>query len=404
MVLAQRILKFFSSRPVFRLCWWLWFVPVAQPLPAQALLVGYARLPADTFRPGPPTTNVRASWYRSPAARWDSQPVQGISSLRPAPDGTFWALSDNGFGARANSSTYLLCIYRLRINWRTADGGPGTVELLEVVELKDPGGKAGFAITREWDRDRRLTGADFDPESLEIGPAGNFWIGDEFGPWLLLFSKEGELLAAPIPAALAREDRVRLIKSPGRSAWFRADLQSSRGFEGLTWHPGRAKFFLLLEGNLRGEPADRLRIFEYSPGAPHARAISWRYPLEAAEHSIGELTWWPQGNCFLVLERDWGHGSGAAFKKVFAWQPAAGNAVKWELADLMDIDDPHHLADTTGKFALPYVTIEAVHPVDDRTLIVCNDNNFPARGGRSKEALDGTEFVLLQVDLKSKRR
>ncbi len=110
--------------------------------------------------------------------------MQGISSLRPAPGGTFWALSDNGFGARANSATYLLCIYRLRINWRTIDGGPGTVELLEVVELKDPRGKAGFTITREWDRQRRLTGADFDPESLEIGPDGNFWIGDEFGPWL----------------------------------------------------------------------------------------------------------------------------------------------------------------------------------------------------------------------------
>lgn len=399
---ARHILKIFSGR--LGLCWWLWFVPVAQPLPAQTQLVGYALLPANTFRPGPPATNSPVRWYRTPPSRWDSQPVQGISSLRPAPDGTFWALSDNGFGARTNSATYLLCIYRLRINWRTADGGPGTVELLEVVELKDPRGKAGFTIIREWDRQRRLTGADFDPESLEIGPDGNFWIGDEFGPWVLLFSKEGELLAAPIPAAVEQEDRVRLIKSPGRSAWFRANLRRSRGFEGLTWHPGQVKFYLLLEGNLRDEPSGRLRIFEYSPGLPHARAISWRYPLEVAEHSIGELTWWPQGNCFLVVERDWGHGPGAAFKKVFAWQPEAGNAVKWELADLMDISDPHHLADSTGNFALPYVTIEAVHPIDDHTLIVCNDNNFPARGGRSIEARDGTEFVLLQVDLESRRR
>jgi len=379
------------------------FGPFVAPPAAQTRLVGYAQLPADSFREGPPSTNAIKLLWRSPPSRWDRQPVQGISSLRPAPGNTYWALSDNGFGARINSSTYILCIYRLRIDWRTAAGGTGTVEVVETVELRDPQHKAGFTIRRDGDRSRRLTGADFDPESLEIGPGGNFWISDEFGPWLLLFSREGVLLESPIPAAIEHKGKSRLVRSPDRPGW-RANLSRSRGFEGLCRHPGEKKFYLLLEGHLRREPADRLRLFEYIPGLPVAQSTNWRYRLEKAEHSIGELSWWPQRGCFLIVERDWGHGPAANFKRVFAWQPQAGDAAKWEVADLMSIQDPHHLADSTGFFTLPYVTIESVHPVDERTLLVCNDNNFPATGGRTAQIRDATEFVLLQVDLEGGRR
>jgi hypothetical protein len=41
-----------------------------------------------------------------------------------------------------------------------------------------------------------LTGADFDVESIVRAADGTYWIGDEFGPFLLHFSATGTLLEA----------------------------------------------------------------------------------------------------------------------------------------------------------------------------------------------------------------
>ena len=365
---------------------------------AVARLVGYARLPADTFRPGPPTTNIPLRRGQTARPMWDSQPVQGVSALRHGEEGTFWALSDNGFGTRRNSGSYILALYRLHIDWKTAEGGSGAVTLLETVELSDPARLAG-RIKGERDPRRRLTGADFDPESLHLGADGSFWIGDEFGPWLLHFSRTGELLQAPIPAKMERGGKWVTLRSPENRRWGRYNLSGSRGFEGLTRHPGLGGLVLLLEGTVKGEQPGQLRLFSYLPGgSAYASSTMWRYPLEQPGHSIGEITWWPERGLFLVLERDWGHGPQAKFKKVYAWSPQVGQAAKEEIVDLMDLADPDHLASDSGRYNMPYVTIESVLPLDGARLIIVNDNNFPAVGGRAMDRRDDTEFILLQVE------
>ena len=53
-----------------------------------------------------------------------------------------------------------------------------------------------FALTRP---DRVLTGSDFDVESIQRAKDGTYWIGDEFGPYLLHFDRAGRLLQAPMP-------------------------------------------------------------------------------------------------------------------------------------------------------------------------------------------------------------
>ena len=40
-------------------------------------------------------------------------------------DGTFWAMPDNGFGAKGNSADFLLRLYHVTPEWETADGGAG---------------------------------------------------------------------------------------------------------------------------------------------------------------------------------------------------------------------------------------------------------------------------------------
>ncbi len=85
---------------------------------------------------------------------------------------SFWALSDDGFGARAISASYPLCIHRLRSHWWMAGGGPGRVEIVETVELRDPEGTAGSTIRRAGEPQRRLTEADFDSESVDVTVPG----------------------------------------------------------------------------------------------------------------------------------------------------------------------------------------------------------------------------------------
>jgi hypothetical protein len=56
------------------------------------------------------------------------QPVQGHSGVKKMADGTFWVLTDNGFGTKANSPDAALFLSHYRINWET-----GNVDRLNTV-------------------------------------------------------------------------------------------------------------------------------------------------------------------------------------------------------------------------------------------------------------------------------
>ncbi|MEO0801986.1 MAG: alkaline phosphatase [Cyanobacteria bacterium J06642_2] len=167
-------------------------------------LVGFASLPADTFADGPESgadngdgEPISANGRTGP---FDGQPVQGFSGVQFAPSGdgsTFWFLSDNGFGAKANSADYLLRIYEAEPSF-AGDGGDGSIDIQGFVQLSDPDGLIPFDITNGDTEKRMLTGADFDIESFVIDASGDIWVGEEFGPYVLHFNSDGELLEAPI--------------------------------------------------------------------------------------------------------------------------------------------------------------------------------------------------------------
>ncbi|WP_299223874.1 esterase-like activity of phytase family protein [uncultured Aquimarina sp.] len=130
----------------------------------------------------------------------NKQPIQGFSAVLNNMDGTFTAMSDNGFGSIENSSDYNLRLYKIKPRFETFfRKGEGDIQVLEYIELKDPNGLIPFAITNHFSQDRILTGADFDIESIQRTNNGDYWIGDEFGPFLLHFDKNGVLLDAPYP-------------------------------------------------------------------------------------------------------------------------------------------------------------------------------------------------------------
>jgi hypothetical protein len=72
------------------------------------------------------------------------QPLQGHSGIKRMPDGTFWVLTDNGMGAKANSPDSMLYLNRYRIDWTS-----GKPERLETIFLSDPNKNVPFRIANE---------------------------------------------------------------------------------------------------------------------------------------------------------------------------------------------------------------------------------------------------------------
>ena len=167
-------------------------------------LTGFSVLPADTFAEGSPAGGndgegnpIDANGRTGP---FEGQPVQGFSGVQFAPDntGSFWFLSDNGFGSQDNSTDYLLRIYQVDPNFAGLEESDGSIAIENFIQLSDPNNLINFEIINEESEERLLTGGDFDVESFVIDDSGDIWVGEEFGPYLLHFNSDGELLEAPI--------------------------------------------------------------------------------------------------------------------------------------------------------------------------------------------------------------
>ena len=92
-------------------------------------------------------------------------------------------------------------------------------------------------------------------------------------------------------------------------------------------------------------------------------------------------------------------GDAARFKRIFSIEPGeTGKPVSRILAvDLLRINDPRRLGGGTSVFRFPFWTPESVQWLGDGSLLVVNDNNFPATGGRSGTARDPTEWIWLRL-------
>ena len=419
-----------------------------------ATLAGHALLPANTMVPAPADApdmlktsgkfagpgNLRNERLASapgttgtPAASrptglsfpFQGQPVQGFSGIKRIGDGSYWTLTDNGFGSKVNSPDAMLMFHRIRPNFQT-----GAVERLETIFLHDPDKLLPFPIATESTAKRYLTGADLDLESIQ--PIGDsFFFAEEFGPYLVRTDRQGK-----VTGFWPTELDGKPVRSPD-NAWNRTpglpggayefNLPRSKGYEGMAASPDGKFLYAMLEGPVYadGKPEmvdgrEFLRVIEFDVAASKWTGRSFRYVLEANGLAIGDFNM-IDANRALVIERDNGEGdparacpqgqnaptcfaTPARLKRVYvvSFEGVASGASLRKLGhiDLMDIADPRNLArqgGANGKFTFPFFTIENVDVVDAEHIVVGNDNNLPFSAGRSLDKADDNEVILLRV-------
>lgn len=383
----------------------------------QATLQGFARLDADSLMPGPDSGHFIEA---DPAVElpFRGQPAQGFSAIVPDGNGGYLALTDNGFGRRGNSADFLLRIYFIRPDFRTAEGGSGGIRIDGYINLSDPHRHLPWAITadREWydedtkrwpvdpavRADRLLTGADLDPESLQRGADGSLWIGDEFGPFLVQLNPDGVVAGPPFALrGLVAEGGIAADRQQTRPS-----LPASRGFEGMARSGQR--IFPMLEGALFGQ-AGQLNIYSFDTLSLRflnrcARQPSHRYRLAPEATAIGDFALATE-TVGLVLERDSGQGPDARHKKIYRVMlgetDEEGFLVKQEVADLLQIADPHDLdQDGDTLFRFPFQTPEGLVVLGRNRVGVISDNNYPFGRARGADGPEPTEFIVLRtIDL-----
>jgi hypothetical protein len=367
-------------------------VPASAAAASNARLEGRAVLPAATFADGPTSgTLLGSAPVNGIPVPFSGQPVQGFSGAIPAGDGRYWAMPDNGYGSIENSADFNLRVYLLKPDFETSLGGRGTVKVQRFIQLHDPAHKVPFALVHNWTSERVLTGADFDIESIQRVRDGSYWLGDEFGPYLLHFDRAGRLLQAPIPLP-----GVRAPENPEGNP----NIGSSKGFEGMAQSPDGRTLYPMLEGTVTGDPAGTLRFNEFDLSRQRYTGKAYQYQLEDPSNSIGDAIA-VDDDRFLIIERDQGQGATAKLKRIYLADKRDrnrdGKMDKTLVADLMNIADPRHLGGTANVFTFPFQTIEDVVILDDRTLGVVNDNNFPFSNGRTAGQPDNDEFITIRL-------
>ncbi len=136
----------------------------------------------------------------------------------------------------------------------------------------------------------------FDPEGIAVDAEGNFWLADEYGPFIAKFSADGTLLQKYAPGnGLPEILKYRI---------------ANRGFEGLTIAPS-GKIYASLQSvlNINGETsktATFVRILELDPKTGETKMFA--YPVDVSAYKspknckLGDI-YAPDDNTLLVIEQ-----------------------------------------------------------------------------------------------------
>ncbi|WP_198649942.1 esterase-like activity of phytase family protein [Zobellella maritima] len=417
-----------------------WSGTVVATEAATHSLAGWAVLDQSAREAGPTSGQFISGKFGVTPPFINSQPVPGWSGLLNNHDGTFTALPDNGYGAKGNSGDFVIGFYQVRPEFRERGDGTTTpgliknegftpfndrnnilgngqgVDLLITADLENyrhgegMGKNSGIPVAAEIREKRLLTGYDFDVESIARADDGSYWVGEEFGPFLLHFGPDGTLLEEPVPhPLLVSPNHPQAIALPAT-----ATQGASRGFESLAFDEHKEFLYAVPEAApvvdaLRPVPGDErvLEIFQFDPKASAYTGVNFKYrkdgPATGNDIVIGDMTNVGK-DTYVLIERDSKFGSQAEVKRLYLVDlnetDQDGILKKRLLVDLLDIHDPEDIGGplpglAEKRFNMPFDSIECVVVIDDHTLGVAIDTNFPSEDGRLAGVPDSTEFIKL---------
>ena len=345
-------------------------------VPEIPKIEGRAALPVDTPALGPPSGSKLGNEINGRKLPFVDQPAQGFSAMLNAGEpNTYWAMTDNGYGSQANSSDFLLRMYRIHANFEPGRGRSGRIWIDGWITLRDPDRHIPFPIKNENTEDRLLTGADFDPETVQRDPAGELWFGDEFGPFLLHTDATGRVLEAPFPLP-----GVNAPENPDLGSPKTANLLSSTGFEGMAISEDGRFLYPVLGGALADDPDQRRRfIYEFDLQRKRYTGEDWQYHTDDPKSTVTDLSPLvgdPQHRLLLIEHRRATEDS-VQFAKVYL--------VRLDQVDASGFLVKHRI------FGLPNIQLESILAIGDRRVVVLDDNDFPY-------TTKDTEALIIQLD------
>ncbi|MFM7055730.1 MAG: esterase-like activity of phytase family protein [Planctomycetota bacterium] len=296
-------------------------------------------------------------------------------------DRLYAALSDRGPDDGAVSYPCRVQFYEITIS-------PGAhpavrADLRKTVRLKDSQGRPLTGRSTLLQASETL-GRRLDPEGLRLGPAGTFYISDEYGPEILAFDASGlEQRSFTLPGyfRVQRPNGDRDAENAANTA----GRASNRGMECLALSADGKSLLGLMQGPLlqdgRREGKKILgracRLLELQLGSGAVR--EYVYELDSEANGNSELLA-VDATRLLVLERDGGSGENAAYRRL----------VLIDLSGATDISGIERLPeDPAGA---------GIRPVKKRVWLDLLDPRWNLAGAGMPEKIEGLTFGEVLAD------
>ena len=235
---------------------------------------------------------------------------------------------------------------------------------------------------------------------MQRTPDGTFWIGEEFGPFILHVDRTGKVLAAPYELPDGKSPQNPFLQ-PGEVA----RVRPSRGFEAMAMAQDGRYLYPVVEGSFTDDPLPRRRfIYEFDTRKGRYTGTTWQYQVDTDDNVVGDAFTVRKG-ILTVIERDDFEGPASVTKRLYRVDlrhPDGDGFVTKELVlDLLKIANPDGIgADPTAyglgdPFAFALQSFESAIELRDGNLLVVNDNNYPGSAGRRPGTPDDTEMVII---------
>ena len=357
----------------------------------------------------------------------------GLARRAGDPPGRFWALGDRGPNLKVDLAVEAYGLTHLA-SLREHEGAkimprPDLGPMLAELEVTDEGVVLRRTLPLHVGGGRRLTGLPLPAgDSAEMEPAfdlsgaplapdaagadteavvalsdGTFRVAEEYGPSILVVDADGRVTCRWLPEGHPLTEADAGCPVPGVLPAIAGSRRLNRGFEALALSPDERSLFVVFQSALTSGGADEdapgqlVRIWRLDATTGQVEA-QWLYPFDAPDTfardvAAGEVGWDDLKVCevvccapdrLLVLER-LSHTA-----KVYAVDlPDPGPlhlVTAWELtpadarADAPVPELVKRLVFSTDAAPEVSADLEGMLLLDDRTLLLVNDNDFGVEG------------------------